>query len=172
MAAAAFACHAARSRTFAPLFTGREFKKLLTSGHTVTPLFSLKQVSQHNTSPPPANMRTTCAMALVVSLATASAFVQPASKSLGIGRAAGSKSALQMADASNLIGKPFGPTGGMFDPLGLSEKASQDDLKKWQEAEVKHGRVAMLAVAGSLVAENFHPLFVSASCHAMMYPRA
>jgi Chlorophyll A-B binding protein len=69
-------------------------------------------------------------------------------------------SSLQMADASKLIGgKPFGPDKGVFDPLGLAAKTTDIDLKRWQEAEVKHSRVAMLAVVGYLVQESFHPLF-------------
>merc|ERR1719287_300914 len=30
---------------------------------------------------------------------------------------------------------------------------------RWREAELTHGRVGMLAAAGFLVQENFHPLF-------------
>merc|ERR1719174_194353 len=48
---------------------------------------------------------------------------------------------------------------GEFDPLGLSEGLSINELKRYREAEVTHGRVAMMATLGYLVAENFHPLF-------------
>lgn len=51
------------------------------------------------------------------------------------------------------------PPTGFFDPLGLSIGKSEEELKVWREAELKHGRVAMLAAAGILVAERFHPLF-------------
>lgn len=50
------------------------------------------------------------------------------------------------------------PTG-FFDPFGLSEGLSQERVRYFREAEIKHGRVAMLAALGFLVAENFHPLF-------------
>ena len=46
-----------------------------------------------------------------------------------------------------------------FDPLGFMTGASLDDAKKYREAELQHGRVAMLAALGFLVGENFHPLF-------------
>jgi hypothetical protein len=45
------------------------------------------------------------------------------------------------------------------DPLGLSTKIDDQELQKYREAEVKHGRVAMLAALGTLVQENFHPFF-------------
>ena len=32
-------------------------------------------------------------------------------------------------------------------------------MKRYREAEVTHGRVAMLAVLGFLVSESFHPFF-------------
>ena len=51
------------------------------------------------------------------------------------------------------------PFPNMFDPLNLSEGKSARELKKYREAELKHGRVAMLAVVGTMVQENFHPLF-------------
>ena len=41
----------------------------------------------------------------------------------------------------------------VFDPLGLSDGAAPGDIKKWREAEIKHGRVAMLASLGVIVAE-------------------
>ena len=44
-----------------------------------------------------------------------------------------------------------------FDPLMIAD--SPEKLAWYREAEVTHGRVAMTAVLGFLVAENFHPLF-------------
>lgn len=49
------------------------------------------------------------------------------------------------------------PTG-FWDPLGLSN-VSPGEIRRYREAETQHGRVAMLAVIGFLVAENYHPLF-------------
>lgn len=51
------------------------------------------------------------------------------------------------------------PFADGFDPLGLSKGRSFKELKKWRESELKHGRVAMLAVLGTAVQENWHPLF-------------
>ena len=42
---------------------------------------------------------------------------------------------------------------GFFDPLGFAAKADEKTLKRYREAEVTHGRVAMLAVLGFLVGE-------------------
>lgn len=50
------------------------------------------------------------------------------------------------------------PTG-FFDPLRLSATVSDDTLKKWREAELKHGRVAMLASLGLLIGETWNPLW-------------
>ena len=47
---------------------------------------------------------------------------------------------------------------GFFDPLGFS-KTDKATLIKYREAELKHGRVAMLAVLGWLTQEHFHPLY-------------
>lgn len=53
---------------------------------------------------------------------------------------------------ATLPGAPF-PDGAVWDPVGLSDRANPEDIKKWREAEIKHGRVAMLASVGVLVAE-------------------
>jgi len=42
---------------------------------------------------------------------------------------------------------------GFFDPLGFAANADENTLKRYREAEVTHGRVAMLAVIGFLVGE-------------------
>uniref|UniRef100_A0A7S1G0X2 Plastid light harvesting protein n=1 Tax=Corethron hystrix TaxID=216773 RepID=A0A7S1G0X2_9STRA len=48
---------------------------------------------------------------------------------------------------------------GEFDPLGFTKDLSVQEIKRFREAEVTHGRVAMLATVGYIVGENFHPLF-------------
>jgi len=48
---------------------------------------------------------------------------------------------------------------GFFDPLGFSADASEGKIRFYRECEIKHGRVAMLASLGFLVAEQFHPIF-------------
>merc|ERR1719436_1573706 len=48
---------------------------------------------------------------------------------------------------------------GEFDPLGFSKELSLEEMKRFREAEVTHGRVAMMASVGYLVGESFHPLF-------------
>jgi len=42
---------------------------------------------------------------------------------------------------------------GFFDPLGFAAKANEATLKRYREAELTHGRVAMLAAVGFLVGE-------------------
>lgn len=48
---------------------------------------------------------------------------------------------------------------GFFDPLGFSKDVSEGRLRFYREVELKHSRVAMLAVLGFVLAEQFHPLF-------------
>merc|ERR1719488_359016 len=50
---------------------------------------------------------------------------------------------------------------GFFDPLGYAEAegVTEGKIRFYREAELKHGRVAMLASLGFLVGEQFHPLF-------------
>ena len=58
---------------------------------------------------------------------------------------------------------PENPTGiygdiaptGFFDPAGLSKGKDAAELKQWREAEIKHGRVCMLATAGILTQEIY-----------------
>jgi hypothetical protein len=47
-----------------------------------------------------------------------------------------------------------------FDPWGLIDGFSVEEIKRYRESEVTHGRVTMLATVGYLVGESsFHPLF-------------
>ena len=55
------------------------------------------------------------------------------------------------ADTSGLVGA-LEPVG-FFDPLGFAEKANDATLKRYREAELTHGRVAMLAAVGFLAGE-------------------
>jgi len=43
---------------------------------------------------------------------------------------------------------------GYFDPLGFCKDRSLSGVKRFREAEIMHGRVAMMATVGYLVAEN------------------
>ena len=45
-----------------------------------------------------------------------------------------------------------------FDPLGLAARYPAE-VPRWREAELAHGRVGMLASAGFLVQETYHPMF-------------
>lgn len=69
-------------------------------------------------------------------------------------------SALKMSFAEDLPGKT-GPLG-FFDPAGFSQRVSDGEVIKYREAELKHGRVAMLACLGILTGEAVEfstPLF-------------
>ena len=51
---------------------------------------------------------------------------------------------------------------GVWDPAGFCKVATSGDLGRLREAELQHGRVAMLAAVGMLVTEEpieYHPLF-------------
>lgn len=54
------------------------------------------------------------------------------------------------------------PPVGLFDPLGFSSRATPDLLRKYREAELTHGRIAMIASVGFFVGEGVQgatPLF-------------
>jgi len=61
---------------------------------------------------------------------------------------------MQAKDLPGVTG-PF----GFFDPLGFAKDLSTNELMLRREAELAHGRVAMIGALGFLVQENFHPLF-------------
>ncbi|CAM9358902.1 unnamed protein product [Ectocarpus sp. 13 AM-2016] len=94
-------------------------------------------------------------------IASSTAFIAP--MAVRSAAPASSGSALKMSAGSDYVatlpGAPFGD-GKIFDPLSFSDGAAPGDIKKWREAEIKHGRVAMLASLGILVAEEYHPLFM------------
>merc|ERR1719359_2401846 len=48
---------------------------------------------------------------------------------------------------------------GFFDPAGFSTDVPAGKLLFFREAELKHGRVGMLASLGFVTAEKFHPFF-------------
>jgi len=48
---------------------------------------------------------------------------------------------------------------GFFDPLGTTEEKTVEEIMLYREAELAHGRVAMMASLGFLVQEAFHPIF-------------
>merc|ERR1711906_104494 len=43
---------------------------------------------------------------------------------------------------------------GFFDPLGFSKDQSLEESKRYREAEIMHGRVAMMATLGYLIGES------------------
>jgi len=51
------------------------------------------------------------------------------------------------------------PMGKGWDPVGFTTKVGADKLLYFREAELKHGRVGMLASLGFLVGEKYHPFY-------------
>lgn len=93
-------------------------------------------------------------------IASSTAFVAPMAVRSVAPAAASSSTSFKMsatgADyAASLPGAPFGMAaeGKYFDPAGLATKQDPETIKTWREAELKHGRVAMLASLGILVSE-------------------
>jgi hypothetical protein len=78
------------------------------------------------------------AVAVALTLGSASAFVAPSAfAGNALATSVKSSSAMRMADASALEqGKPFGDDT-IFDPLGLAEKATPLELKKYQEVSTR-----------------------------------
>ncbi len=85
------------------------------------------------------------AVILSLALATASAFVAP--------KAASAPKTVVQSDFSGEVGV-IKPTG-FFDPLKLSADISEETFAQYRAAELKHGRVAQLAVLGYVVPEVY-----------------
>ncbi|KAJ1635130.1 chlorophyll a/b-binding protein domain-containing protein, partial [Pavlovales sp. CCMP2436] len=66
-------------------------------------------------------------------------------------RAAVTRSAVRMAFGINDLYGADVETGGIWDPAGFTKNT--DELVKYRKAELKHGRLAMLASFGMLVQE-------------------
>lgn len=94
--------------------------------------------------------RTAVSLALC---APALAFAPPSAA----GRTASSKVVVRGEEICTELPGALPPTG-FYDPLGFSD-VSIGEVRRYREAETQHGRVAMLAVVGFLVGENWHPLF-------------
>lgn len=75
-------------------------------------------------------------------LSSAAAF-----NSFGVKKSAARKS-LTVEDLPGAL-----PPIGLFDPFNFAAKADANTLKRYREAELTHGRVAMLATIGFLVGE-------------------
>jgi hypothetical protein len=54
------------------------------------------------------------------------------------------------ADLKSLPGVTA-PFDNVFDPAGFSATVREADIRRWREAELTHGRVAMLAALGFVV---------------------
>lgn len=72
------------------------------------------------------------------------------------------KKAMRLSSGEILKPAPFGletgmvgPVKGLWDPFGLSTTVNEGTLLFYREAELKHGRVCMLATLGFVVQENF-----------------
>jgi len=60
--------------------------------------------------------------------------------------------------AEDILKAGVTPPQGFWDPAGFSTYTSEGRLLFFREAEIKHGRICMLATLGIAVGENFHPL--------------
>jgi Chlorophyll A-B binding protein len=91
-------------------------------------------------------MKIAAALALLAS--SASAF-----SSFGAKKAAPVATAPVSTFSLDTIPGALAPVG-VFDPFGFGAKANPNTLKRYREAELTHGRVAMLATIGFLVGEK------------------
>ena len=61
---------------------------------------------------------------------------------------------LRMMDDSDIesyCGIPSDREGGFFDPFGLSKGKDEETLRWYRAAELKHGRISMLATVGIVI---------------------
>lgn len=99
-----------------------------------------------------------CLLALLASAALG--FV-PSMNKKGFGSPSSSLKVIQLDMPEDMAGSVPTADKAFFDPLELSSKdyITKEELKRWRESELKHGRLAMLAVVGFLIAEVASPLF-------------
>eukprot|EP00596_Hydrurales_sp_CCMP1899_P006177 CAMPEP_0119033506 /NCGR_PEP_ID=MMETSP1177-20130426/549_1 /TAXON_ID=2985 /ORGANISM="Ochromonas sp, Strain CCMP1899" /LENGTH=204 /DNA_ID=CAMNT_0006990293 /DNA_START=97 /DNA_END=711 /DNA_ORIENTATION=+ len=75
----------------------------------------------------------------------ATAFVAPS-------RAVSTSSSLRMSSSiQDLAGIPSSAEGGFFDPFNLSEGKDEETIRWYRAAELKHGRISMLATLGIII---------------------
>jgi len=71
-----------------------------------------------------------------------------------------SRAATAAKDGEFCYGLPGAlPPVGNFDPFNFLDGKTFEQVRTWREAELAHARVGMLASAGFIVQEKFHPLF-------------
>lgn len=51
----------------------------------------------------------------------------------------------------DLAGIPSSAEGGFFDPFGLSKGKDEETIRWYRSAELKHGRISMLATLGIVI---------------------
>jgi len=71
----------------------------------------------------------------------------------------GRKVSAKAMDSPVLKAGGTAPLGPNWDPAGFSKEADPNALKRYREAEITHGRLAMLGTLGMLTQEKLHPLF-------------
>ncbi|CEM02552.1 unnamed protein product [Vitrella brassicaformis CCMP3155] len=94
-------------------------------------------------------------MVFAALIAAASAFV-PSAPLRGLDKLQSRDRTAPRMAVEDMIGADV-ETRGVWDPLGFSKDESS--LYRYRAVELKHGRVAMLAVLGYFVAELWHPLY-------------
>jgi hypothetical protein len=85
---------------------------------------------------------------LALSVASAAAFVAPKAVTPAA-------KALASSPYENEVGAQSFWEVGFFDPLGLSNDLSPEIFEQYRTAELKHGRIAQLAVIGYIVPEVY-----------------
>ena len=84
---------------------------------------------------------------------TAALLLALAGSAAAFAPSASTKTSSALAFSVDTIPGALAPMG-LFDPLGFAEKADEATMKRYREAELTHGRVAMLATVGFLVGEK------------------
>ena len=100
-------------------------------------------------------MKFAAALALFATSASAFAPVHQSSTSTRLAAETVAEPVPEVVEPTFTADKIPGAVGplGFFDPLGFAAKADEGTLKRYREAELTHGRVAMLATVGFLVGE-------------------